>query len=300
MITIATDCSGIEAPIQALEQLNIPYIQSWSCDIDKFTRRSCDANYKKPEVSYTDMLTRDNSLLPNIDLYICGFPCQSFSTLGRKLGSLDPRAKIIPTMLDTIKCSNPKVCILENVKGFTTIEKGVPMKSLLDELELLGYNVYYSLYNTKDYGLPQNRERVYFICIRKDIQKKSYVKPVGCEMKTFESILVDTSVSPGEMPDMYNKNIHKLKENTKIIKQTNYYSPLEFVSPTLDTMSGQYFIIKQNRKLKIEEALQLQGFSKDFKQVVSTSQLMKQIGNSMSVNVLKCIIKEVLECIMVN
>jgi DNA (cytosine-5)-methyltransferase 1 len=296
MLSIGTDCSGIEAPLEALKQLKIPFIQKWTCEIDKYARMSYEANYPKPEKKYIDMLKRNNSELPSVDLYVCGFPCQAFSNMGNRLGTKDPRAKIIPKMIDTIKHSKPKICILENVRGFLNIENGVPKENLLKDLENLNYRVYYSLYNTKNYGLPQNRERVYFVCIRRDVQKKEYIKPKECKMKPFESILTDTKINPGEMPESYYKNLYKLKNETKILKRDNYYSPMEYISPTLDTKCNFFFIIKQNRTLNPVEALRLQGF-KSFKQVISDTQFMKQIGNSMSVNVLKYIIKEALKCV---
>lgn len=297
MITIGTDCSGIEAPLQALIQLKIPFIQKWSCEIDKYARLSSESNYPKPEVSYTDMLKRDNTKLPHVDLYVCGFPCQAFSNMGNRLGTSDPRAKIIPKMIDTIKHCLPKICILENVRGFLNIENGIPMKHLINEITKLNYNIHYSLYNTKNYGLPQNRERVYFVCIRKDLQKKEYVKPKECAMKPFESILENLDIKKDPIPLTYLKNLHKIKTHTKIIKRDNYYSPVEYMSPTLDTTCNYFFIIEQKRPIYCKEALKLQGFDKNFKQVVSNNQFMKQIGNSMSVNVLKKIIASCFKCI---
>jgi DNA (cytosine-5)-methyltransferase 1 len=141
VLSIGTDCSGIEAPLNALKQLKIPFIQKWSCEIDKYAILTSAANYNKAEIVYEDMLKRDNTKLPNIDLYVCGFPCQSFSNMGNRLGTNDPRSKIIPKMIDTIKHSKPKVCVLENVKGFINIEKGEPMKLLIKNLEKLNYNV---------------------------------------------------------------------------------------------------------------------------------------------------------------
>ena len=297
MITIGTDCSGIEAPLQALIQLKIPFIQKWSCEIDKYARLSSESNYPKPGVSYTDMLKRDNTKLPHVDLYVCGFPCQAFSNMGNRLGTSDPRAKIIPKMIDTIKNCLPKICILENVRGFLNIENGNPMRQLINEISKLNYNIHYSLYNTKNYGLPQNRERVYFVCIRKDLQKKEYVKPKECAMKPFESILENLNINKGVIPDMYNKNLHKLKSDTKIITPFNYFVGISNMSPTLITNCSSYYIVKQNRPILPKEALKLQGFDKNFKQVVSKHQIMKQLGNSMSVNVLKKIITSCFKCI---
>jgi DNA (cytosine-5)-methyltransferase 1 len=125
MITIGTDCSGIEAPIEALKQLGIPYQHKWSCEIDKFARKSIMANHP-PEIMYEDITERDHSQLPDVDFYICGFPCQSFSLMGKQLGTKDPRGNIMLHCIDVIKKKQPPVFILENVKNFKFIENGRP------------------------------------------------------------------------------------------------------------------------------------------------------------------------------
>lgn len=296
MITIATDCSGIDAPVQALQQLNIPYKQIWYCDIDKYAMKTAEANYPKPEMIYTDMLSRDNSMLPHVDLYVCGFPCQAFSLAGKQLGTKDPRSGVIPKMLETIHYSKPKICILENVKNFMYIEKGNPYRNLIDFLQNENYNVYPSIYNTKDYGIPQNRQRVYIVCIRRDISNKIYIKPEPIKMKPFEDFVIDKTVITGELPSIYHKNLHKIKENAVAISPHTFTCSINYLINTLDTNCGRVYILKQNRPITTQEALQLQGFPKDFKQVVSKTQMFKQIGNTMSVNVLKVIIAEALKC----
>ena len=297
MITIATDCSGIEAPIEALIQLKLPFKQLWSCEIDQFARLSSDANYPKAEQVFTDMTSRQNKGLPLVDLYVCGFPCQSFSLAGKRLGLGDPRTSVIPSMLETIKESKPKIIILENVIGFKSIDNGAPFALLLSILEK-NYNVNVNIYNTKDYGLPQNRKRIYFVGIRKDVQKKEFIKPKTVKMLPFEGIIENNNkIESSQMPAMYNKNVKKIKEDTKILTPYNYYNPVRNISPTIVTRCSYFFLIKQNRPISILELLQLQGFPKKFKVVVSKTQITKQIGNSMSVCVVKKIIKEALDCI---
>ena len=102
MLRIGTDCSGIEAPIQALKQLGIPFEHKWACEIDHYARRSILANYQ-PEIIYEDITKRNHSELPDIDIYVCGFPCQSFSLMGKKLGTSDPRGNIMMHCIDVIK-----------------------------------------------------------------------------------------------------------------------------------------------------------------------------------------------------
>jgi DNA (cytosine-5)-methyltransferase 1 len=111
MLRIGTDCSGIEAPIEALKQLGIPFEHKWACEIDRFARTSILANYQ-PEIIYEDITKRDNSELPDIDIYVCGFPCQSFSLMGKKLGSNDPRGNIMMHCIDVIKKKQPSIFIL--------------------------------------------------------------------------------------------------------------------------------------------------------------------------------------------
>jgi DNA (cytosine-5)-methyltransferase 1 len=297
MITVATDCSGIDAPIEALKQLGVSFKQLWYCDNNKYARETSEANHPKPEIFFDDMLSRNNKSLPHLDLYICGFPCQSFSLAGKRLGTSDPRSGIIPKMMETIHYSRPKICILENVRGFMNIEKGVPCKKLMDFLSNEGYSTDCSLYNTKYYGIPQNRERMYIVAIRKDIKIKDYKKPEHLPMKPFDDLILDKKIHKEEIPSIYKKNLHKLKPFTKVISAKNYYSPMEHVSNTLDTTCRYLYIVKYNRAITIEEALSLQGFPRKFNICVSTTQIMKQIGNTMSVNVLKEIMKEALKCV---
>ena len=169
MLRIGTDCSGIEAPIQALQQLGIPFEHSFCCEKDKYALQSIQANYT-PKKIYNDNL---HALLPDIDMYICGFPCQPFSLMGNKMGTEDSRSNIMYQCIKVVKKKLPKVFILENVKNFKFIQKGQPFNYLLKQLKNiknangeLAYNVYHDILNTKDYGIPQNRERIFFIGIR--------------------------------------------------------------------------------------------------------------------------------------
>lgn len=297
MLSIGTDCSGIEAPIEALKQLRIPFQHKWACEVDKFARQSILANYE-PEILYEDITKRDNSQLPDVDMYVCGFPCQPFSLMGRKKGTTDPRSNIMLHCIDVIKQKTPKVFILENVKNFKFMEKGKPFNYLINELETIGmYNIYHDVYNTKDYGIPQNRERIYIIGIRKDIQKQEFTKPEPIEMKQLEEFIIDKIVySRDNIPETINKKLQKSKlENTydSIVPCDGYSPPMKNMCRTLTHSNCKYmFHTTYNRYLTYTECLLLQGFLPKFKKVVSDTKLCNQIGNSMSVNVLKVIYQE--------
>lgn len=111
--------------------------------------------------------------IPDIDLYICGFPCQPFSMAGERKGTEDSRGTIFYECLKVIRNKKPNYFILENVKGLITIDKGNTFKEILQSLKNLKiYNVEWKVLNTKDYGIPQNRERIFIIGIKKSLKKE--------------------------------------------------------------------------------------------------------------------------------
>ena len=309
MLRIGTDCSGIEAPIEALKQLGIPFEHKWACEKDKYALESIKANYNPIKI-YTDITKRKHALLPDIDMYVCGFPCQPFSLMGKKLGTQDPRGNIMMHCIDVIKKKQPSVFILENVKNFKFIEKGKPFNFLIDELASIVneedeqlYNIYCDIYNTKDYGIPQNRERIYIIGIKSDILVNEYIKPECIEMNPLDDIIIDKTIY--RQPIIKNKsllkNLKKINHEIGYVVLTiNYYYPLKNICPTLTTQCSKTYLTSYNRRLTTTECLLLQGFSKDFRQVVSNTQMYKQIGNSMSVNVLKVIFNEIFNCTLLN
>jgi DNA (cytosine-5)-methyltransferase 1 len=298
MIRIGTDCSGIEAPIQALQQLDVPFIHEFACEKDKYAIESIKANYE-PKIIYQDISTRNHSELPDIDLYVCGFPCQAFSQAGRKLGMKDPRGNIMFECIKVIREKKPKYFVLENVKNFKTFDKGTPFNILINALDSISvYHIYHHIYNTKDYGIPQNRERLYIVGIRKDIQKLEYTKPLCLPMKHMDEFMEDKTINKrSNVCISLAKNLNKITDSDMyIITPFNFFSVMKHVSPTLNTNCNMYYNTRYNRYLTTRECLNLQGFSRHFKQVVSRAQMCKQAGNTMSVNVLKVIIKQMLKC----
>jgi DNA (cytosine-5)-methyltransferase 1 len=297
VLTIGTDCSGIEAPIAALEKLKKPFQHRWSCDNDPFVKDSITANYK-PEIFFDDIKKRNHAKLPKVDLYVCGFPCQPFSHQGKKYGMKDARANIMLECISVIKAVKPKVFILENVKTFETIEDGAPYKYLISALNSIGiYNIHHDVYNTKDYGLPQHRERIYFVGIQKSCQITPFYKAPKQPCKKLESILQD--VSTHNMPPKMNANkvINRLKIDTKknyVVSCAGFGTAMLGCCPTI-TCTTPMYMTKYKRYLNVKELMQLQGFSPRFKTVVSTRQLRKQIGNAMSVNVLCAILNVIFE-----
>jgi len=312
ILRVGTDCSGIEAPIQALEQLGIPYQHVWSSDIDKHCIQSIKANYE-PERLYGDsdgpypdgdIRNRDPTTLPDVDLYVCGFPCQPFSSAGKQLGLEDQRGNIFWSCLDVIKAKQPKYFILENVKGLLWNDKehkkdkyGRTWKTIwssLQELEALGYTVDWKILNTKDYGIPQNRERVYIVGT-----KGQFEWPEEKEMESLEDYIDWGDIHEDIiLSNKYNNYIDNAPRGTLILNMSYCGIPnRKYSNNTYSsclTTTGTMWCYPLNRYINIKERRWLQGFSNSFQQVVSDTQLKKQLGNSMSVNVLVAILQQLI------
>lgn len=298
MLRVGTDCSGIEAPIQALKNCHIPFHHVFSCEQDENCIESITANYH-PESFYQDMTDRDVHSLPSIDLYVCGFPCQPFSNAGSRQGVEDEqgRGQLFWYCLDVIAKKKPKYVVLENVKGFVSIHDGEPFSELLSHLSSLSYQVTWNILNTKDYGIPQQRDRLYIVAIQSSL-RQSFEWPDPQPMKELWKF-VDTKDNESEpIPEFVKRSglLKRIPKDSIFIDigftQSNFVNS-GVVSPCITTQ-GNLWCVPMKRHASIKECLQLQGFPKSFRQVVSDRQLKKQIGNSMSVNVLEAIFKKLL------
>ena len=135
VFSVGTDCSGMEVPLIALEYLNVKFRHVFSSDNDKATANFIKANHP-PEIFYDDITRRNNSKAPYVDIYIAGFPCQPFSIAGKRQGPADSQGRglIFNYILDYITKRQPKIFILENVKGFTNLHNGKHMDKALSSL----------------------------------------------------------------------------------------------------------------------------------------------------------------------
>lgn len=118
--------------------------------------------------NYGDCTKINPNELPDFDLLTGGFPCPSFSVAGKGLGESDPRGKLFNEIIRIAEVKNPRYMLLENVKGLTNKKHKEIFNKMLSELDRIGYFVHWKVLNSKEYGIPQNRERIFFICFRKD------------------------------------------------------------------------------------------------------------------------------------
>ena len=184
--------SGIGAFEKALTNLGVNYEVVNYCEIDKYASKSYSAIHGVPESKNLWDITKVNvfNLPKDIDLLTYGFPCQDISLAGKQKGMFNEdgsltRSGLFFKALDVIECVKPKIAIAENVKALTSKKFTEEFKIVLDSLEKAGYHNYWKVLNAKDYGIPQNRERVFIVSIRKDIDHNifEFPKPYSLEKR---------------------------------------------------------------------------------------------------------------------
>ena len=211
MLQFGSLFSGIGAFEKALDRLGIKYKLAYYCEIDKYASKSYSAIHNVPEsLNLGDITKVDTSKLPPVDIISYGFPCQDISLAGKQKGLFNEdgtqtRSGLFFEALRIIEDSKPKVAIAENVKNLTSKKFSEQFGIVLESLEQAGYNNYWQVLNAKDYGIPQNRERVFIVSIRKDIDTgNSSVKictsssenlTISAAAKIFLYVLMALSVS---------------------------------------------------------------------------------------------------------
>lgn len=306
-LRVGTDCSGLETPIQALRYLNVPYEHLWSCDRDRHVKASIMANYP-PQQFHGDIFARDHRLLPKVDLYVAGFPCQTFSTCGKRAGFADQRGTVFWQCLEAIRYSQPQAFVLENVRGLLHHEKGHTFEVIRRELEALAdYDVQWRVLDTKQFGVPHQRHRLYIVGLRKGaFGPFEWPDPVPLQQSLDD--LLGPPVQTG--PPLTARQLDILAQVCQKVDPTEPWcvnlnlSRVEYCRynkgfcPCLTACGHTWWLTHQGRRLTIPELRRLQAVRDDFQQVVSDSQFRKQLGNAMSVNVLCFLLARVLDAML--
>ena len=312
-------CAGIGGGRLGLENLGLQCVGF--SEIDKNSEKTYRHFFGEEEKNYGDLIKINPNDLPDFDLMIAGFPCQTFSVIGQRKGMSDHRGQVIFSLIKIMNAKNLPYFILENVKGLENHERGKTLEIILEELDKAGYNVYPKVLNSLDYGVPQMRERIYFVGIRKDIAKDfsfEWPKPIF-PPDVQEYLIDDNELEFNEknkayetflkyLDNKYNKGLFEidklLKENYLILDTRQ--SDLRLYKnkvPTLRTGRHGILYVKNGkfRRLSGFESLLLQGFPKDFgkkvKGKISDIYLLSQTGNAMTVSTIEMIGKNLLNYI---
>jgi DNA (cytosine-5)-methyltransferase 1 len=328
MLEVLELFGGIGACSKALERLNIPYHIADYVEIDKYAVKSFNAIHNtdfKPQ----DICNWDKD--KKVDLIMHGSPCQDFSLVGKQAGGDKDSGTRSSLMYETIRIVEklkPKYVVWENVKNLTSKKHIHNFNAYLETLEQLGYTNYYQVLNAKDYGIPQNRERIFTISIKKDLEQ-TFTFPLKQELNfNLKDMLeenADNKYNLKSVKHFFINNSFNMEAVGNGFRFEPHIKKNAYISKTITTRSGgrmdDNFILDINcnkrtfkfdltntdldlynnepiRKLTPKECWRLMGFDdEDFNkaaQVNSNTQLYKQAGNSIVVNVLEAIFKNLL------
>ena len=361
-INIGTVFSGIGAPEQALKKLKIKSKIVFACDngeielkdsveeIKKhivgmnddevnqyvknlyansgkpnYMKESYFANYKIDEDNWFDDIRfmSGKKYEGKVDVLVGGSPCQSFSIIGKRAGLEDTRGTLFYDFARLISETKPAVFIYENVPGMLAHDRGKTWKVISEVFDSLGYKIYKDFLNAKDYGIPQDRKRLFVVGFKDKNVDFHFPKAIPLTTNFFDYLEDDRKVDPKHYLGQKGfefvtapKYRNRARVNPEIIQtqkanqQFNWngdfvFVPLERVRDIPSIMSrayvsnweGQIGVIRQ---LTYKECLRLMGFSDDFKVVVPNVPAYRQAGNSIVVNVLESIFKEIFKVVSFN
>jgi len=275
-----------------------------SCEIDKYARKIYGKNFGH-EPEYKDVRDIDPKDIQDFDILCAGFPCQSFSIVGNRMGFEDKRGNLFFEIIRLAKEKRPSILLLENVKGLLSHEKGETFRIMLQTLDECGYDVSWQLLNSR-YFVPQSRERVYIIAnLRGSSGRK--ILPLGKVSKRNDKSRKElyaedecSSTLTATYWKGYGGGRPMIKESKPV--QMNYRANVnsnmkERVQDrdetwTLTTNSNDFTITDGDRvrKLTPTECERLQGFADDWTKGISDTQRWKCLGNAVTTNVVEYIV----------
>ena len=274
----------------------------FSSEWDKFSQQTYEANFG--EIPHGDITEIDEKDIPKHDLLVGGFPCQAFSQAGLKKGFEDTRGTMFFEIQRILDHHKPKALLLENVKGLRGHDKGKTFKVIISILNELGYQTLESkVLNAKDFGLPQNRERIFIVGYKNHVNFQ-FPEPPMIETKV-GSILDKRVAEKYTISDKMWESAKRRKENYRKKGYGFGFSLFNRNSKYTSTISARYYkdgaeiwIDQKNknpRKLTPNEARKLQGFPEGFIIPVSDGQAYKQFGNAVPVPVIRAIAKKMVK-----
>ncbi len=296
----------------------------FASEIDEKASETYQINHKiKP---FGDITKIDEEDIPKHDILCGGFPCQAFSISGKQKGFEDTRGTLFFDIARIVNYHRPKILFLENVKNFAKHDNGKTLKTVLETLRKMNYTVYYKVLNTSNFGLPQNRERIYIIGfnnsnyqninfnfpsknIVSSLSKILETEPTDGKVITRNDIEIYKTYTPSknifDNIDLPNKpiqigKVNKGGQGERIYHPLGHSITLSAHGGGVGSKTGLYQIDGKIRKLSPRECARLQGYPENFILHTSVAEAQKQFGNSVSINVLQYLIKEIIKTVKQN
>lgn len=287
----------------------------FSSDIDKHVSKTYEDNFGTYPLS--DITKVNEKDIPSHDILCAGFPCQAFSISGKQMGFEDTRGTLFREVVRIAKYHKPELLLLENVKNLEKHDNGRTFNVIKENIENIGYNMYHQVINASQYGVPQARERIYMVCIRKDLDNGNYVFPEPLKKnKCVKDILLnDNEVKkyiiskPFKLKEVeeekvryeiFNKplrvgTVNKGGQGDRIYDPMGQAITLSAEGGGTGARTGLYFVDGVVRKLHPRECARLMGYPEDYVINESVNQAHKQFGNSVVVDVLQYVVKNIID-----
>lgn len=302
------------------DDIETVFVSEW----DEFAQKTYKLNYRDSFEIAGDITRISENNIPSFDICLAGFPCQAFSMAGKHKGFDDDykgicRGTLFLDVARICEKHKPKVIFCENVKGLTIHDKGRTFKIITKTFENLGYKVFSSILNSKNFGVPQNRERIYIVAFRNDIAPEKFDFPKGNDTKSTIREIMDPAPVPSKyyLSERYMQTLieHRARHEAAGHGFGYVVRDLDGIAGTIvcGGMGREGNLIKDERehsmiptthikgninkdsirKMTPREWARLQGFPEDFQFNLADTHMYKQFGNSVTVNVIEAIAKEI-------
>lgn len=303
-IDLFAGIGGIRIPFQELGGKCV-LTSEW----DKFAQKTYRINFGEEPLGDIHNIKHED--IPDFDILLGGFPCQPFSQAGLKKGFADTRGTLFFEIERIISAKQPKFFLLENVKQLKGHDKGHTLAVILEHINNLNYHCDYKVLRARDFGVPQNRERIYLVGINKNYYnlpneyKFNFPEPTGQSTRLGDILEKDVDSKYTISQKLYEGHLRRKEEHKR--KGNGFgFSLFNPDSEYVNTISARYYkdgsevMIEQGegippRKLTPRECARLQGFPEKFIIPVSDTQAYKQFGNSVAVPVIRAIAEKIIE-----
>lgn len=266
-----------------------------------------------------DITLINETEIPNHDILCGGFPCQAFSVSGKQKGFDDTRGTLFFDIARIANHHKPKVLFLENVKNLAKHDDGKTLETIIKTLEMLGYKVFTKVFNASNFGLPQNRERVYIVAFNNQLNSDNFKFPLPTNEKVCLENILENEPNNAKIIErddiviyknykvqesLFDKNellnkpiqigkVNKGGQGERIYHPLGHSITLSAYGGGVGSKTGLYLVNNKIRKLSPRECARVQGFPDTFILNKTDTQSYKQFGNSVSINVLQNIVIEI-------
>lgn len=276
----------------------------FSSEWDKDCQKTYQANFG--EIPHGDITKIEAKDIPDFDVLVAGFPCQPFSSIGKRQGFMHATQgtlfyDILRILKDKKKTSSPKAFLLENVQGLTTHDNGRTLEVIVKSLEEIGYKVFYKVLDSANFGVPQQRKRIYIVGFRKDIfgDDVEFIHPTGNGKKAYICDYLEENAEGYSISEHLQKSyLFKKDDGRPLLVDKNSKVQVKTLVASYHKIQRLTGVFVKDGKTGIRlftqnECKSIMGFDKDFIIPVSRTQMYRQMGNSVAVPAVKEVAKAI-------